>query len=1141
MILSAAPVILDYGYDNNISFKGGTIYPFDNLAFSDTPLLASAIDVTLNNNELLVLTNSIKLSDSLVVTTVPAPETYIYSSLITDNLGNYLYATDPSNTEGSTIAFTTDLVSATVFNFTFPVSARTIQISYSVPYQGTNKELYLICNSNIATVSGGSINNIIDTSYYTYYYILSGTSLSLISTAPGLTTNWLGSNGTTLSFSGLSASTPNNLTVPLSSIFYATRLNNNNLNSTLQAAGQSDLIKYQNINNELLVDTDTGNVKFNYLISSAFKNISATNHTVDANVNLLKNYYSPMHNQTAVLSAKLREYTKIYTGLNETAGFDKIYLGYNSQVSKLTFNKDSNTYFHYPYGTDTLPLSASTLIDYGARADITPFRSDKVFKKVADYKNYSSWGDSSNNPRKGVYFCSWLSAGNIGVVNNTRPVWVDRYYDPVTVNKLNIPLSAIAALSGSLVNSLNNYPNLIWDTPSTLTFEPGVLYTYQRIGDNNNNTIVESITGLTYHIDSWSNNLTNDVTSLTAGSIVGFTSINSVTDDTLRTSYYNVGNTYGYINTANSDFINNKGTTLSFYAYQNNWTDITGDQIVGNYFNGGLGVFNNNAILTPYFTVASYSSTGSTIQTYNTDLGLINSETFTTISSSVTLLSAWAMPVFVLKNTYDNNYYTVDNYPNKIYISILDPGDLITTKTPLSASLSNYTVITDTYVIPASSGTYIVTKNHPTNTSVTYSKFSTTGTLLSTATYASYNNFTVDLSGNPVYYNSNVPSTSSMSVSGYEVWSGTNACVDSSNNVFTLSANGTQNVSANSWTLNRNGAAVLGITNPEYINCDQDNNIWIAYNTKYLAKVSNTGVVIWSKQINTADSIVTPYSTRVINFLSNNTASGIVHYGLIVDGKSQCLYKVDNNGNVINKVSVPGLIPGGDSTGFDYQRKYIAPTVTTPGIQAKLVVRDSTLTNPQPQYITLNYGTSALEAGWHHFAITFDQTNLAKFYVDGKVVSQTTPVSPAATLYSVYNYKNNPQIAIGTSNFKTGTLNEWIQLPETYLFNGNIADIRLYNISLNASDIKALSKNYRNNQFDNLDWVIPTGTRGYIEQIERFFLHRLPGNKSQFYDIKIKNSGIVDPAVRAVVESNIRVATTDTAPAYAQLRSIIWE
>lgn len=1155
MFLSAAPVKLNYGYDNSISINGGVVHTFDNLDFNNSSLLISAKDIVLNNDQLIVLTDNIKLNDCIAPVFAQPSQTYVYSTLIANTSGDYLYAITPVSA-GSVFSFTTDILSATVFNFYFPTSASTVQISYSIDNNdGTTAELYLIANTNTGTITGGNITNV-DLNSYTFYYILSGTSFSLINTAAKA---WVCvDTPTSLGFFTLSASSANNITIPNELIFNATRFSNNNSYGALQTVGRSDLIKYNKDTNNLNIEKNSGDVPFNYLITTAYKTLSSD--TLSANINILKNYYSPLHNQTTLLENQLRSYTKIYTGLNQNTGSEKIYLGYNSSTSNLTFEVDADTYFHYPYGNNTSSLSGSTLIDYGARADISPWRSDRITKKVANYKNFSHWGNSVGTfyasggiLQKGIYFCSWLSAATTlsgSLDRDARPVWVDRFYNPEYANLYGITPANILSLSGILVNSINNYPNLIFDVPSNLTFEPGVLYYYHRIGESDNSTIVNSFSGLEYHIGEWGYNLINKVDGLTAGKIVNFTTANSAINVNVKEPFYIVNNTYGYIVTDETAFNTNKGNTLSFFAFQQDWSNIEGDQIVGNYFNGGIGLFNNTPYITPYFTVTAYNSAGSTVRTYNSDLQLLNFETITTLTSAgAPSLSALATPAFSIKGVYDNSYYIVDNYPNNFFLSTYDPDDLLTKKTPLTAAtgLLSAGKILDAYLHKdiTSNTDYIITKNHPSPTSVSYNKFTTKGSLVSAAYNTNFNNFIVDKNGDAIFYNSNIPRTSTVSVSGYEVWTGTNGCLDGFNNVFTLSGNGTKTTNATTYALTKNGIPILSITSPESISCDQDNNIWITYNSNYLAKVNNNGKIIWSKQINTEDILITPYSDRTINFIVEGTNSQTVYYALIIDGKSQTIYKVNESGDTINKLFVSGLIPGGDSTGFDYQRKYIYPYTSTPGVKAKLVVRDSTIYTPEPQYITLNYGVSGLSSGWHHFAITYSETNQAKFYVDGILVSMSPLITPVASStnvqYRIYNYKNNPQISLGTSNFKTGFLNTWIEKPEEYLFNGNIADLRFYNIALTNSDIKAISKNYLTNEFNNVIWNIPTGPRGYIEEIERFFLHRMPGSKSQYFNVKIKNSGLTDPNVRKIVENNIINAVTRVAPAYTKLRSIIWE
>ena len=1148
MILSAAPITLNYGYDNNISVSSGVVHTFDNIDFSNSSIFVSAKDVTLNRDELLILTDNIKLSNCLSTEFIPTPEQYVYGTLIKNSDNYYLYATS-SASSGSLISTTTNISLATVFNFYFPASANTVQIFYTIKNaDGSTADLYLI-NNAVDIISGGNAGSF-NINHYTYSYILSGDSLSLITINPASASLWLNKN---LSFGGLSASTYNNLIVPATNIFKAVRYNNENYNYSLQRPGQSDLVKYTKTDNSLDINNSSGSNSFNYLISSAFKTLSANTQSLSANINTLKNYYSPLHEQSTVLNSQLRSYTKIYTGLNETDGHDKIHLGYNASTSKIVFKSGINTYFHYPNSTSTLPLSTSTLVDSGSYADIVPVRSDKIFKKVANYKNYTNWGDSNSTPLKGVYVCSWLSAGTTttGGLNNTiRPVWMDRYYDPTYINKIGINLSTITALSGILTDSTNNYPNIIYDVPSSLTFEPGVLYYYNRIGEPDNTIVVNSLSGLQYHFNEWGPSLINKVNSLTAGKIPSFTSSNSAYDVSVKTPYYIIGKHPGFINTVEYDFSYNKGNTLSFFAYNADWDNIKGDQILGNYFDGGMGILVSNPILTPFFTVNAWNYTSplsaGTVRTYNADLTLLNYESYTTFIAANTPAPALATPSFAIKGNYDESYYVIDNSSAR-YLSVFDPDDLLTKKISLAGAptLSSGTTIVDTYLVkyPNVDTQFLITKSHTVYNNVVYNKFTTSGDLVSSSTSTIYNNFTIDLSGNPRYYNTNIPTAYTNAVSGYEMWKGTGACVNSNNIIYSLSGNGVSGIPATAWVIAKDNIPILGITNPENINCDHEDNLWVTYNTNFLAKINSDGKILWSKQINTGDPIITNYSDRNINFLAQESAGeSIVYYALLLDGKSEHIYKIDMNGLVIKKLYIPGLLPGGDCTGFNYQRQYIKPFTRVPGIKAKLVVKDSTLLEPVPIYITLNYSVSGLAVGWHHFALTYDETNNAKLYVDGNLVNQTTYTNPTTGIsYQIFNYKNNPQLSIGASSFKTGFLNEWIQTPDTYLFNGNVADIRFYNITLNNSDIRALAHNYQHNQFNSLSWAIPTETRGYIEEIERFFLHRMPGSKSQHFNVKIKNSAIVDPHVRSIIETNIRNAVTSIAPVYTKLRSIIWE
>ena len=70
---------------------------------------------------------------------------------------------------------------------------------------------------------------------------------------------------------------------------------------------------------------------------------------------------------------------------------------------------------------------------------------------------------------------------------------------------------------------------------------------------------------------------------------------------------------------------------------------------------------------------------------------------------------------------------------------------------------------------------------------------------------------------------------------------------------------------------------------------------------------------------------------------------------------------------------------------------------------------------------------------------------------------------------------------------------------------------------------------------------MPTGLQNYLEEIERFFKHKLPGMKSQYYNIRIVGLGIEDQTIRDLVEDIIRNTVTKISPIYTELLNIIWE
>lgn len=1081
-VISPISVTLDYNYDSNVKVSNVSFYSFDGFYFTLTKLLSGAKDVATNQDNLLVLTDSFKLADN-IDNFEEIDKTQIITkstvSFVSGNTTMYLVA----GVAGGNVTVTNVLSAATVFDLDF----NTVPFSVSL---SSGAALISILGTNTINMQAYRPG---DASTYQYfYYTLYNDQLVLItrSTTEVLTIN-SGSN-TLQSTNYTTRDFTNN------QLFKLDRFQFSNFNNK----GESNLAKYVTTPNDIRVATATSGVSFNYLISTPYKTLDTTLDYSDINITALKNYYSPEGVQTPTLSTISKYYNKLYTGLNTEEGYDKIYLGYEgSEITKL-FSKDKDTYFHYPVSAANIALSASTFVKHGALGGSSPWRSDRIFVKKANYRKYSNWGDNPGD-QNGTYFCTWLSAGTAG----NEPIWVDRYYDPNRINLTN------ALTSTAYTSAANNYPNLIWDTPSNKTLNPESLYIYHRIGDQDNQTVVDTLsTSLLYHYQNWTTPLINQVTGVSAGVIYNYTV--SAVDTLPGTRDQSLDTSLSYATaTFNNNDLEHNGITLAFQAYNTDWNNIKGSQLVGNYYDGGLGVCKNNTLLTPFITVNSFNTTNSLL-TVNTGL--------TPIKYNPTGFTGKAV---ILKSEYDSEYYIVTN-DKKIYV--YDQDDLNTN----TYTFSQTGELIDAILTKQNNFKQIIIVTRPTNSTVFWRKYNTNGELstigTTSASSAAYNNVAFDLYNTPIYFNS---------LSG-------NGTVDSNNNVFALSGDILiKNINTSTST------AVTSALSAEYIACDHNNNIWLLYAGRNLCKLDNNGNVLWDVYLtNTPYATTTKDYPRILNFIAeiDLNSRNIVHSGVVFDPKTQNIFKIkSNDGSIVKTQSISGVNTGctilGDTTGYNYQRKYNYTAENNNDITVKMLCRNITNNVNSESIINLNYDVSELTPGWHHFAVTLNQNNNLSLYVDGGLATSTT-VGSVSTLYRAYNNKNNPNLVIGTASFKKQTLAQYTnETTDIYRYNGRIADVRYYNQALQQSDIKALQKRFLLNSFSDLKWTTPTGKRYYIEQIERFFLHRFPGAKSNLFNIKIKNSNITDSTLRENIEKNIIASLSKTIPVHTKLNSIIWE
>lgn len=313
------------------------------------------------------------------------------------------------------------------------------------------------------------------------------------------------------------------------------------------------------INQEQSRDIDN-----NFLYHTEYNNIKKQ---IPINIIPLKNQLNEFYNQNVKNDGvNFRSYHTIYTGDNREGGTYDISLGYTTDTTEYILKAGEITWFHLPYNEKFKRISIhdTNFIKNGAIYGLSPLFSDKIWKREGSYKYTSPLGDS-NREQTGQWLCAWLSGSS-----DSDATWVDRYYNPEIITEV----EAI-----KITNNLTYKPSYeaygytpgITDTKSRMTMEPGVWYAYNHVGKRDAQFVIDY--------------LKQDLVQ------AGILNIAPAGID----EYIFNGNDAGIISLKNFKSPNNN-FTLSFFGYNEDWSQPFANQFIGNYLDTGFGIFNYKEI-----------------------------------------------------------------------------------------------------------------------------------------------------------------------------------------------------------------------------------------------------------------------------------------------------------------------------------------------------------------------------------------------------------------------------------------------------------------------------------------------------------------------------------------------------------------
>ena len=1144
----------EYAHDSSVYFKGSkTYYTAEGFNIPTVNILSNTLDQATNQYSNLYLTDKSKLSDfvGLKIQTQLYPRTYV--TYFADSYGwvdnispdtQCWYVEDNASTEdemkstGTRPLYKVDkpfrqMSNSMLFEVEM-INDRHVKVSHWDGYKRT----HLTVNPGLSTVyfdfylnntDPSTSTQIFDysydetTSYISIYKQVGDIYYEFRRIGPDLklypTVGW---QFIPNSFKNTRITSRNgNIPIYDTWVSYSTDLSQNNTDINL-GSSYTDIVHNYMINTEYIYnDLDS-----NYLNIIPLKNHLTNQHQLSRN--------NPFRNSSTVNvdagetepDTLFRDYTSISTGCNQIAGNENVHANYRDYTELLTFESNKLTYFHMPadmYPYKQLNVNDAGLLASGAIAGDQPARSDKVFKKRANYADYSPWG-STIDEQSGTYLCTWLYwTGN----ESDEPIWLDRYYNPAKYTIYD------AMTARPLVELVTTFDNMVLDNPgvedfvvfdktSDLCFEPGSLYAYHRLGDTD---IYNSINKLQsnlvqYNLTTYKNLEGNDA---------------SIVYDNDSSIYTFTGDQIG--KTAILDgLLDTNSFSINYSMYSKDWSLPFGSQLFGNFNNNGFGVFNNQRY-TPV-----YIQPGEVTKLYNSNL----EEVLTLpISSREAFKAPISDNIFIYNDDNNGSVYEYDlngvlrersNVP--IYDGTTDPPTL----------LSPICITHDSEYI------YLVYNN------TSYSKID-----LRTEDITLMEGI-LQLQSNPFDVSTDITQVVVIDGNMYGFDQHATHVQVSNNSILWLSKNTVYEYLITPRVYN------IVLESADYIirdiTADNNNNKYIIYrdyyNTSdiidyYLIKISKDSLVEYNQQLTSISntlSALTPSSTFISSYsLENIQGDDVEFYNLITDylssyqeynpesGESDTKYvdvtnivSITPEGALASKVAKQ--IPILTYTGVNNQLYDITSNISQPGnnLIFKLRLRN-TYNKDRFEDIKLSLDVSKLDRGWHQLCYDYNATTgKVLLFIDSNLVKSYDfpPGKYRFTDMSIQQY------LIGATAAHNGVMfSEFLRQPGYYMSkNFKIKDFYIYNTSINYFDIKFFYRSIKT--LRSLKWTIPCNSRNYIDEIQHVFKHGRPPIKVDNYNIDILSDQITLPTMQQDLSYDLKLRLIDEQPVRTTVDDINW-
>lgn len=791
--------------------------------------------------------------------------------------------------------------------------------------------------------------------------------------------------------------------------------------------------------------------------------------------NLMELNTTKLDDQYITYQSDGKKYVSLSLGENQKTFSANLILNSYQNNSGIKIKSGAITEIIQQDNMEEVELNSCQLIENGAIGGSNPDISDNIIWDASGYV----CDPPINGFTNGSLLCSWLSAGpnNMG---ETEYIWMDRWE------------------TGKVTQPSYNFPPMDYkiryvDLPSQIGIVSHHHYFYKRFGKDDNTDYANNLMNRgVFHLISDNGDFRDQTERIPV------TNKNII--DT-ENGFEFSGD--GYIEIRRNESLNSLPSyTLGVGVYKTDWKCGKTQQIIGNFFRGGKGIFYNAGNQSSIISIPSESG----------KVFSLNYQMFSIFEKDLKeSTGVESIDITEIHTDLDMSRWILDNHNHKIYK--LDIDDTLSEVITLPENSNIVSMAID-------NGNMVYVLD---NTNRAIYGYTSSGDLYTTIDGIDrfYNCIGFDLNNELLYQ------------------SATKILVDKSNNIFIAKGS----------SIYKNGLKFYPVGNTiiDFM-IDKRNNLWITDDSVYVRVVSDEGKLVHKIKLQGKHHSETNKILTGINGFNTSTNCEIENILIFnVCNKSISIYDINYNflGEVYlidilgqrNCIDTSPFVLKGDFSGYDINRRnnihkgeYIS--TFNPHITAKIGLSEFC---GNDMNISLSCPINGIgNKKWHYLALSHNRSDKTfELIIDGEIVDNMTIEQ---------NYQNKNALTtsyfVGSNSGKIGTENEERGISNEY-FIGRIRDVCIWDYPVDCWELNTIYNTYAG-QFGDLIWIKNVNQQLHQEEIKKYHIFNPPGMKSNKFTIRISGTNL-SYADKTIIEDMIKDEIAKIKPAHTELYSIVWE